>query len=137
MQKSSSSESSVKRMMIQSMKENGGYGRRIEDSYGVGIFDTILIPKELPVFLAEVKIIRGNSFGPTERQLVELSRIDKVSGMTGHVIPVMIGWKEGTFYFHSPAEIIKCSDCFSVTTSDMEFCNQLVQYYHSIRRRYE
>ena len=48
------SESEVKRKMVASMKEGDGYGRRIEDQYAVGTFDTILIPKGLPCFMAEV-----------------------------------------------------------------------------------
>src|SRR6478736_1512304 len=100
--------------MIKSMKEGGGYGRRIEDQYGVGLYDTILIPFGLPVFMAEVKIIHGaNNFGPTPRQLIELKRIGDAAALNGHVIPIMIGWKDGVHYFHKPKEIIDRKDCFS------------------------
>lgn len=128
MQKSRSNESEVKRLMVKSVKDAGGYARRIEDQYGVGIFDLILIPGGLPAFFAEAKIIRGNSFGPTERQFIELMRIRHASR---YVIPIMIGYKEGVYYFHKPAEVIQCQDCFSVTTSDMSFNDQLTQYYYS------
>jgi hypothetical protein len=117
--------------MVASVKQFGGYARRIEDQYAVGVFDMIMIPFGLPVFLAEVKIIKGVSFGPTERQFIELTRVITASNQKGHAIPVMIGWKEGTFYFHKPAEVIQCRDCFSVTTSDLPFNTQLVQFYHS------
>ena len=126
-------ESDVKRKMIKSMHENGGYGRRIEDQYAVGIFDTILIPKGLPVFTAEVKVIRGTAFGPTPRQLIELQRIANVAEPNQHVIPVMIGWRDGTFYFHKPKMTIEFRDCFSVTTSDVDFYKQLVLYYYSVK----
>lgn len=129
--RSGTSESEVKRRMITSMKESGGYGRRIEDQYAVGVFDTILIPRGLPVFMAEVKIIRGTSFGPTERQLIELNRVKEAAADSGHVIPIMIGYKEGVHYFHEPAELIHTQDCFSVTTSDKSFNDQLRQYYFS------
>ena len=124
-------EADVKRKMIKSMHEGGGYGRRIEDQYAVGIYDTILIPKGLPVFMAEVKVVRGTHFGPTPRQMVELQRIVDVGGPHGHVIPVMIGWQEGVYYFHKPKMVIPKADCFSVTTSDCEFYKQLVLYYFS------
>jgi hypothetical protein len=117
--------------MIASMKENGGYGRRIEDQFAVGVFDTILIPVGLPVFMAEVKVVRSDTFGPTERQLIELMRVKAAATNAGHVIPIVIGFKEGIHYFHHPEEVIHTRNCFSVTTSDMDFYHQLVQYYHS------
>jgi hypothetical protein len=119
--------------MIQSMKDNGGYGRRIEDQYAVGVFDTLLIPKGMPVFTAEVKIVRGDTFGPTERQYIELMRVRDAAANSGHVIPLMIGFREGVFFFHKPQHTIKTHDCFSVTTSDMSFYHQLVQFYLSQR----
>ena len=127
-------EADVKRKMVQSMKDHRGYGRRIEDQYGVGIFDLILIPYSLPVFMAEVKIIKGAAFGPTPRQEEELRRIKEVGSYNGHVIPVMIGYRDGVYYFHAPQDVIYPNDCFSVTTSDMSFHDQLVQYYHSRRK---
>jgi hypothetical protein len=127
-------EADVKRNMVKSMKECGGYGRRIEDQYGVGIFDVILIPFGLPVFMTEVKMIRYPTFGPTLRQHVELERIRNVGHGSGHVIPLMIGYLEGVYYFHEPQMEIKPRDCFSVTTSDMKFHDQLVQYYNSRRK---
>ena len=127
-------ESDVKRNMVRSMREHNGYARRIEDSYGVGVMDIILIPFGLPVFMTEVKMIRGPTFGPSLRQHVELERIQYVGHPSGHVIPLMIGWKDGVHYFHPPQMVIKPEECFSVTTSDMSFHDQLVQYYNSRRK---
>ena len=124
-------EADIKRAIVRSVKFAGGYARRIEDSYAVGLFDLILIPHELPVFFAEVKLVRNGRFGPTPRQYVELDHVKQVAGNDSHVIPIMIGWHNHTYYFSNPRPIIKCVDCFSVTTSDMEFHDQLVQYYHS------
>jgi hypothetical protein len=124
-------ESRIKRVMIKSMLEGGGYGRRIEDQYAVGIYDTILIPLGLPVFMAEVKMARNGHFGPSPRQMIELQRIHDVAGNGGHVIPVVIGWHDDVYYFHEPKMVINCNDCFSVTTSDVPFHKQLVLYYYS------
>jgi len=124
-------EADVKREMIQSVKDAGGYGRRIEDQYAVGVYDTILIPPGLPVFMAEVKIVRSDTFGPTPRQMVELQRVQFAAKVAGHVIPLMIGYKNGVYYFHKPKPVIHCRDCFSVTTSDVPFYKQLVLYYYS------
>lgn len=132
--KSTKSESDVKRDIVKIVRANGGYARRIEDIYGVGIYDMILIPHGLPVFMAEVKIIRGTTFGPTERQLLELSHITEVGNSSGYVIPVIIGWKEGNYYFHKPVRTVNYLDCFSMTDGTVNFYNQLVQYYHSRRK---
>jgi len=125
------SEADVKRAMVKAMVAGGGYARRIEDQYGVGIFDVILIPYNLPVFMAEAKLIRGNTFGPTERQYVELVRIENVGAIDKHVIPVMIGWRDDSYYFHKPAKTIDYRDCFSVTTTKLNFYDQLIKYYHA------
>ena len=128
------SESEVKRRMVKSVQEKGGYARRIEDQYAVGTFDMIIIPLGLPVFTAEVKMVTGNVFGPTVRQLLELERIRVAAFKSGHVIPVMIGFKDGNYYFHEPKQSIDCRECFSVTSLDMSFNDQLIQYYHSRRK---
>lgn len=126
-------EADVKRKMVREMKAAGHYARRVEDSYAVGIYDLILIPFGLPVFMAEVKMIRGETFGPTMRQQVELERIRYVGHPSGHVIPLMIGFKDGVYYFHPPQMLIYVNACFSVTTSEMPFPDQLIQYFHSRR----
>lgn len=131
--KSSKSESDVKRAMIESMKLSGGYGRRIEDQYAVGVFDTLLIPKGLPCFMAEVKVIRGTTFGPTDRQWIELMRVKEADAGNGHSIPILIGWKEGVHYFHPPAKIVNCSDCFYITDGGRSFEWQLAQFYFAKR----
>lgn len=126
-------EAGVKRAIVKSMQEGMGYARRIEDQYAVGTFDLILIPFGLPVFMAEVKIISANVFGPSPRQHIELQRIADVASNIGHVIPVMIGWKDGVYYFHPPQTKINRTDCFSVTNSEVEFYKQLSLYYYSLK----
>jgi len=123
-------EADVKRKMVKSVQKHGGYARRFEDQFAVGILDTIFIPRGLPVFMAEVKMIRGSTFGPTPRQYVELMRVKGVAYSGGHIIPVMIGYKDGNYYFHEPAEVIHQNSCFSITTTQVEFHDQLVKYYH-------
>jgi len=127
-------EATIKRRMVKSIQEAMGYARRIEDQFGVGIMDTILIPVGLPVFFAEVKIIRGPTFGPTPRQFEELRRVKFAATPNDHAIPIMIGWRDNTYYFHPPAENIDPRDCFSVTTTEMSFNDQLCQYWYSTRK---
>lgn len=121
-------EADVKRKISESMKDAGGYARRIEDSYAVGIFDMILIPKGLPVFAAEVKMIRANYFGPTPRQHIELVRIESVGGV--HVIPVMIGFKDGVYHFHKPQLRIAAEECYRFKG---DFHAGLVNYYNQLK----
>ena len=126
-------EADVKRRIVKDMHAGKGYARRIEDQFAVGTYDMIIIPFGLPVFMAEIKLIRDHMFGPTPRQQIELARIHDVAGDAGHVIPVMIGYKEGNYYFHRPIPRIHRSDCFSVTTTDIPFHKQIVLYYYSLR----
>jgi len=125
------SEASIKGMMVKSVRMAGGYARRIEDQFLVGMPDTILIPRGCPVFFAEVKIVKGQQLAPSPRQYIEMRRIEDTwtSLKSRHAIPILIGWKDKTYYFHEVTESAKLVDCFSVTTSDMEFHDQLVQFY--------
>jgi hypothetical protein len=123
-------ESELKTKMVKSVRDHGGYARRIEDSFAVGTLDTILVPRGLPVFMAEVKMIRGLSFGPTPRQYIEMIRVKEAAGNGNHIIPVLIGWKNDTFYFHEPIQTVKATDCFSVTTTSINFHEQLVKYHY-------
>lgn len=121
-------ESKVKTAMVKSVRSAGGYARRIEDQFGVGILDTILVPRSLPVFFAEVKVVRDNVFGPTDRQWVEMTRVS--AALSLHAIPIIIGWKNGVYYFHEAAPSVDIRQCFSVTNAEMNFNDQLVQFYH-------
>jgi len=125
------SESEVKGIMVKSIRAAGGYAKRIEDQFSVGFPDTILIPRGYPVFFAEVKIVKGQQFGPTPRQYVELCRIADamIWDKPFHAIPILIGFKMGTYYFHELAEVVQLRDCFSVTDGFMNFNDQLVQFY--------
>lgn len=123
-------ESEVKSRMVKLIRKAGGYGRRIEDQYGVGILDTILIPLGGPTFFCEVKIIRANLFGPTDRQWIEMGRINATAAP--YCYPILVGFQYGDFYFHEfgPKQVDKRA-CFSVTTSDMPFPQQLNQFYNA------
>jgi|KBSSwiS6_1023812.scaffolds.fasta_scaffold00864_6 hypothetical protein len=122
-------ESTVKTDMVKSIRAAGGYARRIEDRYSVGVLDLIMVPKGYPVFFAEVKIVRGLVFKPTDRQYIEMKRINECGGE--HMFGIAIGYKDGTYYFSEATNHAEIRDCFSVTTSNMDFPRQLIQFYHS------
>lgn len=123
-------ESHIKHMIVQSMRQAGGYARRIEDQFLVGTPDMILIPRGYPVFFAEVKIVKAQQLAPTPRQYIELTRIKDtwVPMRPKHVFPILIGWKDGVYYFHESVESAKLVDCFSVTRREMNFYDQLIQF---------
>lgn len=87
-------EAKVKRDAIEAIKLEGGWGRRIEDQYAVGVLDTILIPKGGPVFFAEFKIMRAKKWGMTPRQLHEAQQIGKAESASA--IPCLIGFGPAT-----------------------------------------
>lgn len=121
-------EADVKRAMVKAVKAAGGYGRRIEDQYGVGILDTIIIPKCRPVFLIEAKIIRHDKFEPTERQWVEMTRV--FGTHSKHVIPLLVGWKDKIHYVAGAVRSAQASECQFYGT---DFLETLERYYQHVR----
>lgn len=68
-------EADYKRDFVKSMNRAGGYGRRIEDQFGVGIPDLLLSAKGTGLVSAEVKRFTGRQFAASERQREEMRRI--------------------------------------------------------------
>ena len=88
------SEAEYKRQLVAEVKEfEGGYARRVEDKYAVGVLDLIIKLPGIPLVLAEGKIVRGNFFWPTLSQFEE-GRKWKNAG----VECVLLGWRYGRMY---------------------------------------
>lgn len=121
-------EAIVKKGMCDDVRRSGGYARRYEDKYAVGIPDTLFVLKGLPPIFAEVKVFIGHRFGPTDRQLVELTRLN---ANQPHVFGILIGWKDNVYYFSEAKSVAIDSDCFSVTREPMPFSGQLRQFYEA------
>lgn len=121
-------ESVVKASMVDNVRRAGGYARRYEDQFAVGIPDTIFILPSLPPIFAEVKVFKHHRFGPTDRQLVELNRLNQHSP---RVFGILIGWKDNIYYFSEARSVAIDTDCFSVTRCIMPFADQLRQFYHA------
>lgn len=102
-------EADVKRAMVKRMFAEKGYARRIEDQFSVGFPDLITIPRNGPTLFLEIKIIRGLSFGVTERQLIEIQRINDARR---ELCAFMVGYKDGTFYYSPAAKSVKIQDCY-------------------------
>lgn len=100
-------ESAVKRKIVESIREDKGYARRIEDQFSVGMPDLILMPVRCPVIWAEVKMVDGYTFHPTQRQLIELGKLRRPP----HSYSMVIGWKAGILYISPPKLDIRLEDC--------------------------
>jgi hypothetical protein len=86
----------------------GGYARRAEDKYAVGVLDLIIKLPGRPILWAEGKMIDGFKFYPTLRQFEEGNRI-----IQANMRAVLIGWKSQRMYI-SPWKIeADCRSCFS------------------------
>ena len=120
-------EGELKTKMVRDVRSAGGYARRFEDRYAVGLPDVFFAPKGVPGMFAEVKIIDGFKFAPTDRQYIELSRINEHNPF---VYGIVIGWKK-TFYFTENTRQADIRDCFSFTTHTPTFYEQLIQFYHA------
>ena len=73
----------------------------------------IIIPKAgFQVYMVEVKIISGNTFGMTDRQYIESVLLTKLKNDA--VIPVLAGYKdsEKSWYLSNPSMSVHVDDCF-------------------------
>ena len=119
----------VKSAMMAIIKKEGGYGRRFEDQYAVGLPDTIMIPVGGPVFFAEVKIIRNGKFSPSPRQHVELTRISKT--LCSYAVPLVIGCDlYSKRLFLSKSTLSNCVDSATVISCGSWGISELLQLYH-------
>lgn len=100
-------EAKVKQNLCRDIRREGGYARRIEDRFAVGIPDVITVPANSPVIWLEVKIIRYAMFGPTSRQLVELRRLFRPP----HCYSYLMGWKDDIHYITWPIDQIGYLNC--------------------------
>jgi hypothetical protein len=69
----------------------GGWARRVEDRWAVGVLDLIIKLPGVPIVFAEGKLIKGHKFGPTERQFIEGEKLQEAD-----LKAILIGWKEAT-----------------------------------------
>lgn len=79
----SKTENECKTAFCTDIRNSGGFARRIEDQYGVGIPDMLCVPRGGPVFLIEAKIMRTARWGATERQGIELRRFREAVDNSG------------------------------------------------------
>lgn len=128
-------ESDIKRSIVKIIREEGGYARRIEDKFLVGMPDLVLIPKHGLVYFAEVKIIRGKAeiecrFGATPRQMEELKRL---YGVSEHVVPLLIAYGPVTrrLYACLPSQEAYARDALAYTDVPWYISGLLTRYHEN------
>jgi hypothetical protein len=104
------SEAEYKRGLVASINRlPGGRARRIEDRYATGVLDLIIKPPDMPLVMAEGKLIDGNLFAPTGAQYTEGKK-----WQDAHVECVLIGWKAGQMFLSPWVEKADCRQCFFI-----------------------
>lgn len=126
-------ESDLKTKLVAQAKKAGAYARRFEDRYGVGILDTLIIFDSLPVCFIEAKMIRGNKFGPTERQWIEGTRVLNLKG--GHAIAALVGWNEDKLmYVGEWTRELPVRACYQQLKGD-DYAKTLWRFVHDYNKR--
>lgn len=110
-------ESELKTDFVKKLKATGvWYARRLEDQYAVGLPDMIVGIPFGPTLLIEAKRVEHQSFGPTERQLIELQRW--VANANAPNAPyfrlsAIMGFKNGLVYLHQPVPSVTLAECLA------------------------
>lgn len=118
-------EADVKKGLVDQIRLEGGYARRIEDRFSVGMPDTVFIPKGLPVIWVEVKIVDWNLLKPSARQYIELKRLN----LPPHSRAFVLGWKAGDIFIHPPVPGVPILECLTLRKGEAltEFFGRAVQ----------
>lgn len=88
-----SMESDHKTKMVATIKKRGGWARRIEDQYGVGILDMIVCTPHTGMFVVEAKRFTNKFFEPSPRQYVEALNVMNAGG-----VAALVGFKGNKMY---------------------------------------
>ena len=115
------SEADHKRELVGQINYLGGRARRIEDRYGTGILDMMIKLPDIPMVLAEAKLIDGNQFAPKGAQFEEGKRWEAAK-----VKCVLIGWKKGQMFLSAWVEKAHIVDCF--TAPGLSDAQALMEY---------
>jgi hypothetical protein len=102
-------EADRKRSLVAEVKHLGGYARRVEDRWAVGVLDLIIKLPGHELFMAEGKLIKGNLFAPTATQYAE-----GVKWIKAGVDVVLIGWQDKAMYISPWVKQADKRDCWQL-----------------------
>jgi hypothetical protein len=104
-----SDEADKKRKLVKEVNSlPGGWARRWEDRWAVGVLDLLIKLPGHPLLWAEGKIVDHNLFAPTLAQYVEGTKLI-ASGQR----PILIGWKQSLMFISPWVKKAHIDDCFS------------------------
>ena len=120
-------EADFKRKLVAEIKMlPGGYARRVEDRWAVGVLDLIIKLPGLPIVFAEGKLIRGNLFAPSPAQFAEGNKI-----LAASMLAVLIGWKDRVMYVSDWVEKAHIEDSFYLG-HDAKYADVLAKYVRTL-----
>jgi hypothetical protein len=100
---------------------SGGYARRWEDKWAVGLLDLVMKLPGHPLIWGEGKIIEGLTFAPTLRQFEEGNKI-QAAGMRA----ILIGWKGPTMFVSPWVKKVDCGTCFYGTGPNLAILQEFL-----------
>jgi hypothetical protein len=118
-------ESDYKTALVKQAKAAGWYARRIEDKYGVGFPDIVMIPNGWTTCFIEAKIVTGIQISPSPRQFVELVNINENRPYARALLLGIEPLPGGPlFYYSPPVSVVRCS----LAHSSSDFVTGLLYY---------
>jgi hypothetical protein len=122
-------EATRKRHLVRDINAlSGGYARRLEDKWLVGLLDLVFkLPGE-PWIWAEGKIIDGLQFEPSERQWVEGNRV-KATG----TLVLLLGWKKADFFISPWVRKAHVDNCYRGTGPNLRTLQKYLKDIHESR----
>jgi hypothetical protein len=108
-------EADWKRSLVKSLIAQDGTGFRVEDKYAVGRPDLVMIPKDLPVFFLEAKLVHGAKLICTDLQNERIKDLQRPPHAFAYIIGLKdrkayIGQREqrldGCLFIHAPPRLL-------------------------------
>lgn len=106
-------EASFKAQLVKDVRALGGYARRLEDKYALGLLDLVIKLPQHPFLIAEGKLIEGHAFAPTARQYEEGKAWIKAG-----VKVLLIGWHGKSMYISPWVSKADKRDCYTDYNTD-------------------
>ena len=111
--------------LVKEVRLLGGYARRLEDKYALGLLDLIIKLPGRALLWGEGKLIEGHQFAPTPRQYEEGKSWIKAGANA-----LLIGWQNKTMYISPWVEKADKRECYA--TSGISYAESLLLYLNEV-----
>ena len=115
-------EADFKAQLVKNVRALGGYGRRLEDKYALGLLDLVIKLPQHPFLVAEGKLIAGHAFAPSARQYEEGK-----SWINAGVKVLLIGWHQKSMYISPWVKKADKRECY--TDHNTDYGLSLLRYF--------